>query len=283
MRTDVDHLSIDELRRSREAWWSAEFDDFLWSAFPQASPTRILDVGCGIGTFEQHLASRFAPGTAVAGVDIDERRVRAAASSSSRIAEGSILTYAVGDALHLPFRDGWFGASVVILTLQHVPDPVRVLSEMRRVTAPDGVVIAVEADNTDQRLHVPQASAALDAAFAAYWRRIQASCRPTDIAIGPRLPHLFGQIGLSSPSVRGYLVALTTRVEPAAFVEQARVRFREVARRHGVEESPECQALIEIVEGLAASGSPGFYTIATVPLFLAAARVPRRSAGAGTR
>jgi len=36
-------------------------------------------------------------------------------------------------------------ASVTILTLQHVSEPVQVLSEMRRATRPRGVVMAVEA------------------------------------------------------------------------------------------------------------------------------------------
>lgn len=271
--TDVDHLSIDELRRSREAWWTAEFDDFLWSAFSHLGPTRILDVGCGTGTFEQHLARRLAPDAAIVGIDIDARRVAAAARDKPQIPAGPVVTYAVGDGVRLPFRDCAFGASVVILTLQHVSEPLRLLSEMRRVTASGGMVIAVEADNTAQRLQVPQASAGLDAAVAAYWCRIQASCQPADIAIGPRLPHLFDQIGLTSPTVRGYLLAHTKWEEPAAFVEGARARFGEIARRHGVERSSECSALIEIIEGLAASSPPRFCTIATVPLFLASARV----------
>jgi protein-S-isoprenylcysteine O-methyltransferase Ste14 len=58
MHTNVDGLSIEELRDSRASWWSGEFDDFLSSAFADVLPARILDAGCGVGTFEEHFASR---------------------------------------------------------------------------------------------------------------------------------------------------------------------------------------------------------------------------------
>jgi ubiquinone/menaquinone biosynthesis C-methylase UbiE len=273
MDPNPDRLSVEELRISREAWWSAEFDDFLWSAFPEVRPTRILDVGCGIGTLERHLARRCPPGATIVGVDIDPSRIREALSIPQPDGPGAGVSYLCADAMRLPFRDGSFGASVVILTLQHLSEPTRALSEMRRVTAPGGTVIAVEADNVGQRLYVPQASETLDAAVDAYWRRIRESRKPADIAIGPRLPHLFGEAGLSSPSLRAHLVVQTVWVEPTVFVEQARKKFCENARRYGAEESPECKAAVAAIEGLALSDPRGFYAITTVPLFLTAARV----------
>jgi ubiquinone/menaquinone biosynthesis C-methylase UbiE len=61
--------------RERDAWWSPEFSDFLWSALAEVRPATILDVGCGIGTFAGRLASRFPCGGRVTGIDIDPARV----------------------------------------------------------------------------------------------------------------------------------------------------------------------------------------------------------------
>ena len=85
----VDRLSIDDLRISRETWWNAAFDEFLWSAFPPLRVPSVLDVGCGIGVFEQRLGPRFPPGSAIIGVDIDVRRLEVAARETGRAATGS--------------------------------------------------------------------------------------------------------------------------------------------------------------------------------------------------
>jgi ubiquinone/menaquinone biosynthesis C-methylase UbiE len=273
MRMNVDHLSEEELRASREAWWSAEFDAFLWSAFPEVCPSRILDVGCGIGTLEQHFAPRLTARTKIIGIDIEMPRLYLAVRRNRDVTSGASESYVAGDGLCLPFHDGVFGVSVAVLTLQHVSEPTRLLAEMRRTTEPGGVVVVVEADNVGQRLYLPGASASLDRVVDAYWRRIQESCKPADIAVGPRLPYLFQRVGLLSPSVEGYLVAHATRLEAGAFAEQARARFMRVAQRYGVEESAECKALIETIEVLAGASPRPFYAISTVPLFMAFACV----------
>lgn len=51
---------------------------------------------------------------------------------------------ALGDLARLPFRDSSFGAALSIVTLEHVPDPARVLREMARVMRPGArLLIAV--------------------------------------------------------------------------------------------------------------------------------------------
>jgi SAM-dependent methyltransferase len=265
MRTDVDHLSAQELRESREAWWSTEFDDFLWAVFAHLSTGPVLDVGCGVGTLAQRLSSRLPPRTRCVGVDVDFARVVAASRG--------VASYAAADGLCLPFCSGSFQASVVILTLQHVSEPVRVLSEMRRVTGRGGIVAAVEPDNADQRLYFPYPSGSVDRAIAAFWRCIQESHKSADIAIGPRLPHLFLQANLPRPSVKGFLLTHTSWVEPSEFIEQAKSRFQNVARKYGVQESSECQALLEAIQAQGMQSSVPFYTLAAVPLFLVVAHV----------
>jgi hypothetical protein len=144
---------------------------------------------------------------------------------------------------------------------------------MRRVTGRGGIVAAVEPDNTGQRLYLPYPSVSLDRAVATFWRRIQESHKPADIAIGPRLPQLFRQAHLPRPSVKGFLLTHTSWTEPSSFVEQAESRFQHVARKYGVQESRECRALLEAVRAQGMQSAVSFYTIATVPLFLVVAHV----------
>jgi len=273
MHTDVDRLSVEELRNSRAAWWSAEFDDFLSSAVDHVLPGRLLDVGCGIGTFEHRFGPRSPSGTAIVGTDIDTRRLGVAAGQAMVLGSGVSISYVTADARLLPFADETFKVAMVILTLQHVAHPATVLSEMRRVTKPGGVVAAVEADNLAQRLYFPFPSPDVDTALAAYWGRIGESSQPANIAIGPRLPELFRMAGLASPELKTHMVARASWIDPKAFANKARASFQQIARRHGIGRTVECEALIAAIGRIGSSDQERFYAISTVPLFLVSASV----------
>jgi SAM-dependent methyltransferase len=47
----------------------------------------------------------------------------------------------VGDALHLPVRDGSLDVVAMVEVLEHVPDPWRAVEEARRVLRPGGVLL----------------------------------------------------------------------------------------------------------------------------------------------
>ena len=88
---------------------------------------RVLDLGCGIG----HSFAALAPRESV-GVDIDPRALA-----------GQERETAVADMRSLPFRDGSFASVLSVQSLEHVPDPERVLAESVRVLQPGGTAIFV--------------------------------------------------------------------------------------------------------------------------------------------
>jgi len=91
---------------------------------------RILDIGCGIGTFVQRLR-QFSPH--VYGVDVDQERVRRGATS---------LPYlAVAVSEHLPFADATFDVVLLHEVLEHVGDDRLTLGEACRVTRPGGRIV----------------------------------------------------------------------------------------------------------------------------------------------
>jgi ubiquinone/menaquinone biosynthesis C-methylase UbiE len=106
---------------------------------PHVQPSmRLLDVGCGPGSITIGFARVLTPGE-VMGLDREPSAVEAArALVSDRHLVN--LRFEVGMAEALPFPDASFTAVFAHTLLEHVPDPSRVLREMRRVLAPGGVI-----------------------------------------------------------------------------------------------------------------------------------------------
>jgi SAM-dependent methyltransferase len=104
-----------------------------WAAFlrPHLRPgMRLLDLGCGPGSITAGLA-----GDGVAPVGIDRSPVRI---------EG--IPVAGADGASLPFPAASFDALYANALLQHVPDPLAVLREARRVARPGAVIGVGDAD-----------------------------------------------------------------------------------------------------------------------------------------
>lgn len=85
-------------------------------------PGRVLDLGCGTGHSYEELAPR-----ETVGVDVEP----AALTGQHRETH-------VADMRGLPFGAGSFSSVVAIQTIEHVPDPERVIAEVARVLSPDG-------------------------------------------------------------------------------------------------------------------------------------------------
>ncbi len=117
---------------------------YLWAATVVAG-RRVLDLGSGEGFGASILAA--GEETEVVGIDIDERTVEHAQLNWG----GPRTSFEVGDALDLSeFEDGSFGAVVAFEVIEHVDEQERVLAEVARVLADDGVLII---STPDRRLY----------------------------------------------------------------------------------------------------------------------------------
>ena len=101
----------------------------------------VLDVGCGPGTITCDFARIVAPG-AIVGIDAQASVIAQAARECSE----PNLTFEVGDAYALPFRDCSFDVVHAHQLLQHLADPLAALREMHRVLRPGGTVAVRDAD-----------------------------------------------------------------------------------------------------------------------------------------
>ncbi len=98
-----------------------------------------LDLGCGVGDVSYQLASRAGRVTAI---DVSlENAQRTRGNLRERAVSNSAVVQ--GGAERLPFADGSFGLVVLADVIEHVPDIVGCLTEVRRVLRPGGRVICV--------------------------------------------------------------------------------------------------------------------------------------------
>ncbi|HVI25916.1 MAG TPA: methyltransferase domain-containing protein [Xanthomonadaceae bacterium] len=109
---------------------------------------RLLEVGSGVGAQTEILLRRF-PDLHVTGVDLSQTQLDAAAHRLGAMPwlEGR---YALrqADATDLPFEPRSFDGAFLCWVLEHVPDPARVLAEVRRVLAPGAPVYVTEVMNS---------------------------------------------------------------------------------------------------------------------------------------
>ncbi len=92
---------------------------------------KILDVGCGIGTFEQRL-----PELDIIGVDRDKEMIETARARTPN-------TYCLADAGRLPFRDTSFDALFYVTSLEFTDDYKGAIEEAVRVLKPEGKLVAM--------------------------------------------------------------------------------------------------------------------------------------------
>jgi ubiquinone/menaquinone biosynthesis C-methylase UbiE len=109
---------------------------------------RVLDLGTGVGAMAGALARRH-PGIELWGLDL-----RAAQLAQAQ-ALHPVATYVQADATHLPFPEGSFDRVHASWVLEHIPEPERVLREVRRILAPGGQCFFLEVDNATLRLVPP--------------------------------------------------------------------------------------------------------------------------------
>lgn len=94
---------------------------------------RVLEIGCGPGSFAKYLAEQ---GAVVTAADFSP----AAVELTSELVGPDVRTL-VADVQALPFEDESFDLVVSLETLEHVPDPDRGLAELVRVTKRGGRLV----------------------------------------------------------------------------------------------------------------------------------------------
>ncbi len=116
-----------------------------WFLLPRLrAGMRLLDAGCGPGTVTAGLARAVSPGEVI-GLDAAPGVLEHARAHASEEALENI-SFVAGDVYQLEFADAEFDVVYANQLLQHLTDPVRAITEMRRLLRPGGLLAVRDAD-----------------------------------------------------------------------------------------------------------------------------------------
>ncbi len=199
----------------RDFWWNQSFLQSLARRLELADCHSMLDVGCGQCHWSKLLVEFLAPSgeqqsRRVCGVDNDRKWAKGSRELRDYFAErGATLELEKADADALPYEDDTFDLVTCQTLLIHVPDPVAVIAEMKRVLRPGGIMLCVEPNNLVQSLTRNSISsddpidAVLDhVKYALLFERGKKALGQGDNSLGDLVPGLMVQAGLENIDVR---------------------------------------------------------------------------------
>ena len=145
---------------------------------------RVLEIGCGAGATAVELARR---GHLVAALDRSPAMLERTQDHAVTSGVGELVTPILGDAQRLGFATGSFDVVLALGVLSWLEEPNAAISEMARVTRPDGHVLVTSLNSLDlARLLDPRrtpllapAKSAARVTAAALGRRPRDRVRPT--------------------------------------------------------------------------------------------------------
>lgn len=134
---------LDYLAKVSAQDWAKRLKQQSFALMDIRPGARVLDVGCGRGDDVIALLDLVGPSGAAAGVDSSDAMLDVARQKAVALPNASFHR---ADAHTLPFDEGSFDACRIERTLEHVRDPQKVLSEMKRVSRPGARIVAGEPD-----------------------------------------------------------------------------------------------------------------------------------------
>jgi SAM-dependent methyltransferase len=110
--------------------------------------SELLEVGCGVGAQSEILLRRF-PDLRLTGIDRSPQQLKTAEHMLGHVAYAKDRYKLMEmDAASLVFNANSFDGAFFCWILEHVPDPKRILSEVRRVLRPGSPVYVTEVMNS---------------------------------------------------------------------------------------------------------------------------------------
>src|ERR1700742_2712611 len=115
----------------------AETLDAVVELVPEDGAARWAELACGPGLIARAMAPRVG---SVLGLDLTPAMIEKARADAAAAGVENV-SFEVGDATALDLPDDSLDGAITRFSLHHIPAPVRVLEEMRRVVRPGGLVV----------------------------------------------------------------------------------------------------------------------------------------------
>lgn len=124
---------------ARGGYWRADYRHIL-EELEALRPARLIDIGCGPGSFLSAVQKRF-PEIRLSALDLSEEMVR---ETAQRLGPAAAAT--AGDAEHMPLESGQYDAVTCNMSIHHYPHPQDAVNEMYRILAPGGTLLLNDMD-----------------------------------------------------------------------------------------------------------------------------------------
>lgn len=116
---------------------------------------KVLDIGCGPGIDTISLAKFVGSSGQVIGIDIDKEMVNMANEKAKQAMVDDWVTHKHFEAEAIPYNSNYFDSCRCERLLQHMLYPVRAVSEMVRVTKPNGWIVVSDTDHSTLTIDTP--------------------------------------------------------------------------------------------------------------------------------
>ncbi len=171
------------LRYLQQAKWTSTLRAYLFDKTDLSHARRVLEVGCGTGAVLSGLQTP----AQLHGLDHEPSALHIAAQNIAPLRMNPLhVCFTCGDTHWLPYPDQSFDIVYCHFLLLWVNDPLRALSEMKRVTKSNGHVLALAEPDYTARFDQPGELTALGKLQNESLKR-----QGADIGIGGRLADLF--------------------------------------------------------------------------------------------
>jgi len=168
-------------RYLQQANWTRGLRAYLFEKAGLTRAEHVLEVGCGTGAILMDIATR----ASLHGIDLDP-----AALAECRI-HAPAIDLVNGNALSLPYQDASFDITYCHFLLLWVKDPLQALREMKRVTKPNGNILAFAEPDYTNRIDEPKELSALGK-----WQMDALKRQGAEPAFGARLAESFYEAGI---------------------------------------------------------------------------------------
>eukprot|EP00566_Odontella_aurita_P020414 CAMPEP_0113583600 /NCGR_PEP_ID=MMETSP0015_2-20120614/32612_1 /TAXON_ID=2838 /ORGANISM="Odontella" /LENGTH=356 /DNA_ID=CAMNT_0000488505 /DNA_START=31 /DNA_END=1101 /DNA_ORIENTATION=- /assembly_acc=CAM_ASM_000160 len=120
-------------------------ESLKWAGVPNegepGTPSKVVDVGCGIGGSSRHIARKY--GASTKGITLSPYQAQRGNELASEQGLADQCEFRVADALDMPFDDEEFDLVWSFESGEHMPDKTKFVDELCRVVAPGGRIILV--------------------------------------------------------------------------------------------------------------------------------------------
>lgn len=202
----------------------------------------LLDVGCGPASDTIAFGRLVGKAGKVTGIDPDTESIERANARAREMGVDGWVQHEVGDAQQLPYPDNSFDAVHCARMLHHVPDPLRVISEMVRVAKPGAWIVMSDMDMTSRTWDVSD-----PALRAAEWSLRKAREHVFDDPYtGKEIYRWARQVGLQAITAQPFAFAVTD-IEVARKMGQPQ-KVEEAAIASGMVSASDVAALNHLMD-----------------------------------